>query len=190
MLTGLAITLLLILALLAIPVALTFRVSWPEGHRNDFKLQWAFGLVCISIPASPAEDDKQKTDRKERSSRQGRNFFAAVREKTFRRRIFRFVSDLWRAVHKEEVSLRIRLGLGDPADTGQLWALIGPMAGAFATVREASIQIEPEFFETAFEIDSSGSIRLVPLQIIWLALALLLSPSIWFGIWQTRQAGA
>lgn len=189
MLTGLAIVLLLIIALLAIPLTLTFQVSWPEEHQNDFKLRWAFGLVCIEIPSSSAgEDDNQKADRKERSSRRGGNFLAGVRDRAFRRRIISFVRDLWRAVHKEEVSLRIRLGLGDPADTGQLWALLGPLAGAFGTARDASLRIEPDFSETVFEVDGSGSIRLVPIQIIGLALALLLSPSIWHGIGHMRQA--
>ena len=99
------------------------------------------------------------------------------------------MSDFWHAVRKRHVSLHIRIGLGDPADTGQLWAVVGPVAGVLATIQEASIEIEPEFFDTTFELDGSGNIRLIPLQMIYLIVALLLSPAVWQGISKMRTAG-
>lgn len=193
MLTGVLLVLLLLFALLAIPVTLTFHVSWQQVFQNDIRLKWAFGLVRVRIPSyrskAPSregEEPKKKIGRFERSSRKGQNVFSAFRQKKFRRRVIRFVSDLCHAVYKENVSLRVRVGLGDPADTGQLWAILGPAAGILANVQEASIEIEPEFFETTLELDSSGSIRLIPLQMIYLTVALLLSPPVWRGIKQMR----
>lgn len=194
MLTGVLVFLLLLIALLAIPVTLTFQASWQPAFQGYIKLQWLFGLVSTRIPSlqskAPSAEDReltQKIGRFERSSRKKQNGFAIVRQKAFRRRIIRFISDFWHAVHKRDIRLHVRIGLGDPADTGQLWAIAGPVAGILANVQEASIKIEPDFFDTTFEMDSSGNIRLVPLQIIYLAIALLLSPSVWQGIRQMRK---
>ncbi len=103
--------------------------------------------------------------------------------------MFRFVADLWRAIRKQDVNLRIRLGLGDPADTGRLWAVVGPVAGLLANVEEASVEIEPDFMDAVFELESSGEIRLIPLQILYLVVALLLSPPVWLGVKRMRRAG-
>jgi Protein of unknown function (DUF2953) len=98
----------------------------------------------------------------------------------------RFVRDLWHVVHKKDVVLRVRIGLGDPADTGQLWAIVGPVAGVLANIQEALIDIEPEFRDATFELDSSGTLRVIPLQVLYMTVALLLSPPVWQGIRQMR----
>ncbi|MDX1697383.1 MAG: DUF2953 domain-containing protein, partial [Thiohalobacterales bacterium] len=111
---------------------------------------------------------------------------AAIRQKSFRRRIIRFAGDIWRALHKSNLSLQIRLGLGDPADTGRLWAVVGPVAGILSNTREASIEVMPEFLESTFEMGGSGEIRVIPLQMIYLTAGLLLSPPFWQGIRRMR----
>ncbi|MDH3508770.1 MAG: DUF2953 domain-containing protein, partial [Gammaproteobacteria bacterium] len=93
-----------------------------------------------------------------------------------------FARDLWGAVRKQSILLRLRIGLGDPADTGRLWAIVGPVAGMLTAVRDATIEIEPEFFDPAFELDTSGSIRVVPLHIVYLVVSLMFSPSVWRGV--------
>jgi hypothetical protein len=193
MLSGVAAGLLLLIVVLAIPVVVTFHLSWREAFQNDTELRWAFGLVRIRLPSQQSETRSPKGKEPEakatpirRSSRKKHNVFAAVWQKSFRRRISRFIGQVWNAVHMQNLTLRLRIGLGDPADTGQLWAFFGPAAGLLANVHEASIEIEPEFFDTTIELDSSGSIRLIPLQIIYLSVALLLSPSVWQGIRQMR----
>lgn len=194
MLTGVVTFLLLLIALLAIPVTLTFQVSWHKAFLGNIKLLWLFGLVRVPLPFSQTktpspegEELAKKFSRLERSSRKKQNIFAVIRQKPFRRRIIRFVSDFWHAVSKRDLSLRIRIGLGDPADTGQLWAIVGPMAGMLANTQEASIEFEPEFLDTTFELYSSGNIRFIPLQMIYLAVGLLLSPPVWQAIKQVRE---
>ncbi len=171
---------LFLIAVLAIPVTLTYQLSWPQDSQQDTLLEWAFGLVKVRIPAA---------EPRAHSSGKRTNVLAAVRLKPFRRRIVRFISDLWRAIHKEDVSLHVRMGLGDPADTGQLWAIVGPIAGSLATVQGAAIAIEPEFSDSTFELNSAGSIRLIPLQLIYMTIALLLSPPIWQGVVKMRKGG-
>ena len=195
MLTGVAVFLLLLGLLLAIPVTLTFQVYWQQVVKGDIELQWAFGLVRVRLPASrlsgpsSEEEPEQTIDHVERPTRKKQRIFAVVRRKEFRQRIIRFICDVWHAVHKENLTLGVRIGLGDPADTGQLWAFLGPVAGILADVQETSIMIEPDFVDTTFVLDSSGSIRIIPMQMIYLAIALLLSPPVWKGIHQMRAVG-
>ncbi|MDH3527239.1 MAG: DUF2953 domain-containing protein [Gammaproteobacteria bacterium] len=193
MLIGLVTFLLLSIALLAVPVTLTYRMSWQQGFQGDVRLRWLFGLVRIRLPASKpesptpeGEERAQPAGRFERSSREKHPVFAIVRQKSFRRRVTRFIRDVWHAIHKRDVRLNVRIGLGDPADTGQLWAVVGPVAGILSTAREATVGIVPDFVEETFELDSRGNLRLIPLQMLYLAAGLLLSPSIWQGLKQMR----
>ena len=100
--------------------------------------------------------------------------------------MLRFLRDIWQSIRKQNLTLRVRIGLDDPADTGRLWAVVGPIAGMLTMVKDASIEIAPEFTDAVFELDSSGKIRVVPLQMIYLAFGLLLSPSFWRGLKQIR----
>lgn len=192
MLTGVAVVLLVVIALLAIPVSLTFQVSWPKVVQNDVYLRWAFGLVRVRIPPPQAAKDTsndKNSKHEKRSSEEKSNAFLLIRQQAFRRRIIRYVGDLWYAVHKENVELHIRAGLDNPADTGQLWAILGPVSGVLANIKGASISIAPEFSDETFEIHSRGHIRVVPLQLLFLTIALLFSPPVWQGFRQMRLAG-
>jgi len=197
MLTGLLTFLLVIIVLLAIPIALRYQVSWQGALQGEIRLYWAFGLVRLRIPVSAAqsapsqiEQAPQTHRRKKRSARRKSNPLAAIRQRAFRRRVLRFIREFWCAIQKRDMNLRIRIGLEDPADTGQLWALLGPVAGMLANIRQVSIGIEPEFSASTLELDSSGWIRIVPLQLLYLILALLLSPAIWQGIRRIRRSAS
>jgi hypothetical protein len=211
MLLGAAVVVAVLVALLAIPVTLRFDVRWDRALRHEVRLVWAFGLVRVRLgprgakgqasaseaaaaageePRAEAAAPEEKPQRvKLARSKRKLNVLAALRLQRFRRRIFRLVRDVWRAVHPRDLSLRLRLGLDDPAATGQLWALLGPVAGWLATFRAASITIEPEFAETALELETRGSLRVVPLRALGIALALALSPAVWQGVRVMRARG-
>jgi len=194
-LIGTVIFLSLIVILLAMPVTLTYQFSWKETPSADLRLNWAFGLVRADVSpdlAKPGPDKPEATRKK--GARRGKstgkkNFMAAIRQAPFRRRMFRFVSDLWRTIHKKNVRLLVRLGLGDPADTGRLWAVLGPLSGMLARLRDIRVTIEPDFLDATLEVDSSGTIRMIPLQIAIIVFGLLFSPPIWRGIMSMRRSG-
>jgi len=194
-LIGTVIFLSLIVILLAMPVTLTYQFSWKETPSADLRLNWAFGLVRADVSpdlAKPGPDKPEATRKK--GARRGKstgkkNFMAAIRQAPFRRRMFRFVSDLWHTIHKKNVQLLVRLGLGDPADTGRLWAVLGPLSGMLARLRDIRVTIEPDFLDATLEVDSSGTIRMIPLQIAVIVVGLLFSPPIWRGIMSMRRSG-
>jgi len=184
-----AIVLLLLVAALAIPVTLKFQVSWRNALEQNVRAQWAFGLVRVQIsPAgtknkSPSRGDIQRKARSsKRSTGRPRNLLGAITNGKFRRRMMGFVRDLWRAIGKESICVRLRIGLDDPADTGRLWAVLGPLAGVLGLIESASVEIQPEFSEEVFELDSSGTVHVMPLRVLHLLLALALSPTVWRGI--------
>lgn len=195
MLIGTVIFLSLIVILLAMPVTLTYQFSWRETPSANLRLNWAFGLVRADVSpdlAKPGPDKPDATGKK--AARRGKStgrkhFMAAIRQAPFRRRMLRFVTDLWRTLHKKNVQLLVRLGLGDPADTGQLWAVLGPLSGMLARLRDIRVAIEPDFLDATLEVDSSGTIRIIPLQIAIIVFGLLFSPPIWRGIMSMRRSG-
>ena len=183
MLTGLLVVLFCILALLAVPLGIRFGLKWPDSAANHVEVEWAFGLVRSSVPlgeereASPGSKDEWTDGSNDESS--SLDFVAAIRKRRFRQRLYAVVGKLWRAVEKRDVRLRACIGLGDPADTGQLWAVLGPLSAVFASVRSARLSIEPDFVDEALVLEGSGHVRLVPLQIIAIAAGLLASPGFW-----------
>jgi hypothetical protein len=94
---------------------------------------------------------------------------------------------LLRATHARNLYLRLRIGLGDPADTGRLWAIIGPIAGLAQNLRSAMVRIEPEFMDPVFEVESRGQFRLLPIQLIALTAAFVLSPTMLRAWWLLRR---
>jgi len=193
---GTVIFLSLVVILLALPVSLTYQLTWRETLSARIRLNWAFGLLRadVSPDLEKSGSHKPRSARK-RAARQSRsqdrkaNFMAAIREPSFRRRVYRFVSDVWQSVHKQNVRLLVRLGLGDPADTGRLWAVLGPLSGVLARLRDIRIAIEPDFLDATLEVDSSGTIRMIPLRIAIIVLGLFFSPPVWRGIRSMRKSG-
>lgn len=171
--------------MLAIPVAVDFRVRGVP-LEEEVRVVWAFGLVNVRLKGSPgANVDVENMDVEiagDTSAGGRSNPLAAFRQRDFRRRLLRFAKDMWRAVRKQDLRLYARLGLGDPAETGQLWALLGPLSGILNNVEDAEIEIEPDFANARFEFDGSGRIAVVPLEILGIVVSLALSPPIWRGL--------
>jgi hypothetical protein len=187
---------LLLLVLLAVPFSLSYRLRWPQPGRNEVTLGWAFGLLQLRLPPAssaatrdapckPPVAPRKKARRRRQSSL---NPIALLRQPAFRQRLLRYLRECWRALHKQELQLRLRIGLDDPADTGLLWGMMGPLAGLLANNREVALTLEPEFEAETFELESSGTIAFSPLRLIYLTVALLLSPTLWQGLRQLRKA--
>jgi hypothetical protein len=172
--------------LLAVPIDVVFRFANVEALAGQVTVRWLFGLARfrikipdVSKPRQSTAKPKGKTEetREELGARGRRaNVLAALKQSAFRRRLFRFAKSLVRAVHAHELYLRMRLGLGDPADTGRLWAMVGPLSALAQNLHHAEVCIEPEFVDPVFEFESHGRVLLIPIQFILIAVAFVLSP--------------
>ena len=176
----------LLLLLLAVPVDLEFQIEGIQGFRGQISVRWLFGVIRFRIPVPEAAGQQsvakarqratqQRPEQKKRRARP--DFVAVLRRPEFRQRTYRFAKDLIHAVHLRRLRLLMRLGLGDPAETGRLWALVGPLSALARNLRSADVRIEPEFMDSVLEVQADGQLRLIPLQFLALATAFVLSPS-------------
>lgn len=187
----------LLVALLAVPLQVAFSIHRIEETEGYVRFRWLFGLVRLRLripragrprPRSrSAPRKKAKPPRHKRKKGNARGIFSLLKQPAFRRRVHRFIGDMLAATHARDLFLRLRIGLGDPADTGCLWAIIGPVAGLARNLRFAVVRIEPEFIDPVFEVESRGRFRLVPIQFIALTAAFLLSPPVLPAWWRLRR---
>ena len=144
----------------------------------------------MSVPGAVKVEDQHKKKlqvktKKRKQFGNVRNIIALLKQSAFSRRFIRFIKDILRATHARDLYLRLRIGLGDPADTGRLWGLLGPIAGILTNLRPAEVRIEPEFTDPVLEVESHGEFHLIPLQFIGLATAFVVSPATlnaWFTL--------
>lgn len=191
MLTGILLFLLIVLLLLAVPLTVTFNLLWSNGLSGQVILAWGNGLVHANIPIEPGtqsgDSKAAKHKKKRRSSSSGSvSFKALLRNKPFRERIVKYILDMWEAIGTRDVRLFMRIGLDNPADTGLLWAVLGPLSAILARSRYSEIALQPDFLQQTFALEGSGGVRIVPLRLLYLTLKLLLSPTIWSGLSQAR----
>ncbi len=171
-----------VLLLLAVPIDLAFRCRGIENFDAQLRLAWLFGLVHLNLrwprPAKRRPRRKKKAAAAPAKNQRSRSTqgLALLRQDEFRRRLWRLLQDLLRALHVHNLALRLRLGLGDPADTGRLWAAVGPLGALLQAQRNVQLHIEPEFIDAVLEFETQGRLRLIPLQALGLALAFVLSP--------------
>lgn len=164
------------LLVLAVPVDLSFRFQGMEAPEAQVAVGWLFGLVHHRVRLSG--NARRTTARSDPAThdRRGGQVAAVLRQSAFRRRLMRLFRDLFNAAHFSDLVLRMRLGLGDPADTGRLWALVGPLGAAAQRLPNAQINVEPEFIDAIFEFDVCGRMAIVPLQLLAIGIMFALSP--------------
>jgi hypothetical protein len=184
-----AILLGLLLLLLALPVRVAFRLERREAFSGKLAIHGVFGLVRLRVRIPVAHQAARVAQPKQPTPRGGRPHVVSLFwQAAFRQRVYRLLADVTRAAHLHQLRLRMRLGLDDPADTGRLWAIVGPLNGLAQTLRDADVHIEPEFMEPVFEFRARGRLLLVPLQFLVLGLGFALSP-VSIRAWRTLQRG-
>ena len=183
----------LLLMLLTVPITVAFRIERSKEVMGQLTFNWLFGLVryrkAIPGDAQGASQPKRKRRGKSGKSKRvgnGRTVWTLLKQPPFRRRTVRFIKGIIGAIQARDFYLHLRIGLGDPADTGRLWGLLGPLAGIVANIRRAEVRIEPDFTDPVLEIESHGELRLIPLQFIGLTTAFVVSPAT-LHAWRTLR---
>ncbi|WP_395377541.1 DUF2953 domain-containing protein [Marinicella sp. W31] len=192
MLIVISLFLLTLVMLLAIPISLSFKINEHSESKNKIVVRWFFGLIKFRVPltqdASPVSESRLKKSTKTGSDKRSKKIFKLLLQKNFRHRLFEYVRDVWRSIVKQDIKLHIKTGLGDPADTGKLWGIVGPISSGLVHVHHLPVFIEPDFMYARFEINGHGTLRFIPLRIIFVSLKLFFSPVLWKGLRQIRQA--
>lgn len=176
-----------LVVLLAVPLEWRFNVELDEDHRGaDSHIRWLFGLVIIRTSNEPRSDSSEKPakPKKRKPKRNRQSLRRVLSVDGFVGRLLTLIRRIVSAIHIEQLSVQARLGLGDPADTGQLWGVIGPVTGLLSIPKATRINIEPDFFNEVLEFQSDGRLRVIPLRLIGLFLGFLLS----FNTWRAFRA--
>lgn len=169
-----------LVALLTIPLEFTFSLQ-RDADRREARgtLVWLLGLVRVRLARPRARRQprpaRPKTKRRT-GGRPARRILAMLRTEGFAARVLQLTQTVLRRIQIRQLNVELRLGLDDPADTGRLWAVVGPVAGLLALPRTARIVIEPEFAAETFDIHSQGRVRLIPIRLLLVILAFTLSP--------------
>jgi len=174
---------LLLLALLAVPVDLAYRLYLHEGFGGQLTIGWLYGLLRIPVRLGGERSRKKAEKRRKKRARKAKKGRRGGGRVFLSPEFWRWLRGLLRRVmariQVEQLFLRLRLGLDDPADTGRLWAWVGPLGALLATLPLADVRIEPNFEEAELQLESQGRVRFTPLAVIGTVLATALSPSTW-----------
>lgn len=150
-----------------VPFSVELWVRTAEGVGGAARIRWggiALGRVPLRAPSArvaPAEHAKKL--RREKAPPSWDKTRALVFSEDFAGSLVRWFRRLLRQLRPRDVRVSLRLGLGDPGDTGQLW---GALAALFSVMRDetsAEINAVPDFLEAAFDLDLHATIRIVPL---------------------------
>jgi hypothetical protein len=92
--------------------------------------------------------------------------------------ILRLARSARRFLHVKGVQARARLGLGDPADTGLLFGIAGPLALALRRgLPSLELELEPDFRGPVLDGELRGEVRVVPLAALPHLARFALSPA-------------
>lgn len=179
-----------LIALFSVPVDLVFRVRRESPLEANISVRWMFGLLRFRV-RRPAKKRRpitkpEKPKKRARARRVMRLAAKALRTAAFRRRLLQFLIQILGAVRMRDFALRLRMGLDDPADTGFLWAFLGPLIAFIQARRNAKVDVAPHFAGETLEFDTRGDIRIIPAQMVWIAAAFALSPVTLSTAWAQR----
>lgn len=171
-----------VLALATVPVEVACRVEIRQGQRDARgTLYWMLGLVQVPLGSRSAHGRASQARKKmaRRRHKRGagmRGMMAAFRVEGFSWRLLMLIQNLLRRIEVRELSLEAHLGLDDPADTGRLWAVIGPVAATMIPA-EAHIVVVPQFTGRVFAVDGRTRIRVIPVRLLSMIFVFILTPS-------------
>ena len=174
--------------LLSIPVDLAFFFERGEVSRSRMRIGWLFGLIGKDMGGASSGREKKPEEMKAKKGRGSiRGPMAAFRARGFSGKILRFANRLVRSVQVRDVDVELQIGTGDPAETGLLFAVIGPCL-ALAASSSPNIRIEPNFVEETLEGHARGTVRVYPIRLIPPIIAFALSPATFRGIKALKMA--
>jgi len=154
----------LVIFVLCVPVDAVLNLDTSERPRFKLRLRWLFGLVTKEITKGKK---KPEVKRKPRKRRHGvRSAFEILRTKGLLRQLKVLVKDILHCLRIRDFTMDFRVGLDDPADTGLLFAVIGPANLFLGPSFSHHIKLQPSFGgEAILEGYCYGMVRLRPIRL-------------------------
>jgi len=159
----------LFLLVLSIPLDLAFRLDVYGRPRFSLRLVWLFGLVSKELGRrkKKAKPKKAKPEKAKEKKGGARKALKILRTKGLLRQIKVLVTDVLSRLKIRDLSIDFRVGLDNPADTGLLFATIGPSLIFLSPSVRRSISIKPSFeVEAVLEGYAQAAVRLRPIRLL------------------------
>jgi hypothetical protein len=154
-----------LIASLFVPVDYVIAAGTREGVR--MRARWLFGLVRVaydsSARAGAAVDPSRAPPASVRGLRLVRRLLAIDGLVT---RAAMFVVEIVRSLGWQCGRIAVRVGLEDPADTGELCGMVAPMLVMASRLHGPGIEFEPDFETSRFDARAEGSGRFVPARAV------------------------
>ena len=160
----------LVILVLCIPVDVGLYVDVYGRPKFRMRLGWLFGLVRKEIGKKKPEEEERVVEaapKRRRKKIRARTIFEILRTKGLLRQVKRLLRDVLRRLQIRDLVADFTVGLGDPADTGLLFAIIGPAAFFLNSSFSHQIRVQPSFEDEAVcEGYLRGTVRVVPIQLV------------------------
>jgi len=154
----------LFLLVLSVPLDLAFHLDVHGRTRFSLKMVWLFGLVGKEL-GRRKKKAKPKKDKEKKGG--ARKALKILRTKGLLRQIKILVTDVFNSLSIRQLRANFRIGLDNPADTGLLFAVIGPTFVFFNSPNKYSINIRPSFEDEAIlEGHMQAVVRLLPIRLV------------------------
>jgi hypothetical protein len=160
----------LIFFVLCVPLDMVLRADVYGKPKVRLRFSWLFGLVSKEITGEkekPVEKRRAAKGRKKRWWGDTRIIFRILRTKGVLRRLKELRKDLFSCLNFRNLVADFKIGLGDPADTGLLFAFLGPATVFLGSSHQHQIRLEPSFSDDAiFQGYSHGTVRVRPIRLV------------------------
>ncbi len=157
---------------LAVPLDMVLHVGVHGRPKFRMRLTWLFGLVSKEITKGkkkPEEIERVAEGKRKPRKRRVRagTILEILRTKGMLRQVMRLLRSILSRLKIRDLVVDFRVGLENPADTGLLFAVIGPATLFIGYSRAHEIRVQPSFAgEAVCEGYLSGTVKLLPIQLV------------------------
>jgi hypothetical protein len=152
----------LITAGLCVPVDAVFSLDTSATPKLRTRALWLFGLVSKEVGKRKAKPVEKRRKRKRPSIK---TILEILRTEGLLSQFYRLLRRVLRRLRIRKLEVNLKVGLDDPADTGLLFALIGPASLLLNYPFPNQTKVEPSFDEAVLEGYLIGVIRVWPIQL-------------------------
>ncbi len=151
--------------LLCVPIDMRFEAVLDKPRHLDVTVVWLFGLIKKHLESGKENPPLTHVKTKGSSGWRLSSVLRLLRTRGLMRRICHLIRDLIKSVHFREVSVDLQISLGDPAETGMLFAMLAPMTVLIGSVSRFPLSSQPTIQdEPCLGGCCSGTVRVVPLR--------------------------
>ena len=151
-------------ALLFVPVDFALSAGTATGVR--LRVRWLWVRLEHAWPAGGGATVESVPDRRGRSLQTARIARRLLAIDGLVARFARLARELLGSLAWRRGRVAVRMGLGDPADTGELCGWVVPVLLAVRSRTALEIEFQPEFAEASFDASAEGSGRFVPARAV------------------------